>query len=294
MNLLRYIKGLRRGKEAHYIELEAMKDPFLSDVLEGYDALDDDHLKRISYLQKKVKNHHIKKKGDMDSEPESKRISFRKKKILWKKWSIVATLLLLLSLGTYYVIENYELLFNCEQPLVPPEHQKKTESVAIENDSDWVKPQQDILATDAIKEPPLPKPSLMASEKTLQEEVKLKENRKEIEVVKPDAPQTQLQSAVTDQAIVNEESSLPEIDESTDVYKNRLKTSATHPTANMCKDVKGTVKLLFFIDNEGNPYNIRVTKSLCDAADKEAVRLIRSGRNWAYKGEAIEIEIAFN
>ena len=57
MNLLRYIKGLRRGKDAHHVELEAMKDLFLSEALEGYDAIDDDHLKRISRIQKQIKNH---------------------------------------------------------------------------------------------------------------------------------------------------------------------------------------------------------------------------------------------
>jgi len=39
MNLLTYIQGKRKGKEAHRIEKEAMRDPFLADALEGYDEV---------------------------------------------------------------------------------------------------------------------------------------------------------------------------------------------------------------------------------------------------------------
>ena len=36
MKLLDYIRGARKGKEAHRLEKEAMRDPFLADALEGY------------------------------------------------------------------------------------------------------------------------------------------------------------------------------------------------------------------------------------------------------------------
>ena len=32
MKLLDYIRGLRKGKEAHRLEKESMKDPFLADA----------------------------------------------------------------------------------------------------------------------------------------------------------------------------------------------------------------------------------------------------------------------
>ncbi len=41
MKLLQYIKGLRKGKDAHRIEQDAMTDTFLADALEGFDAVDD-------------------------------------------------------------------------------------------------------------------------------------------------------------------------------------------------------------------------------------------------------------
>ncbi len=54
MKLLDYIRGARKGKEARRIEWEAMSDPFLSDALEGFDQVKDDHARRVKELQKLV------------------------------------------------------------------------------------------------------------------------------------------------------------------------------------------------------------------------------------------------
>lgn len=42
----------------------------------------------------------------------------------------------------------------------------------------------------------------------------------------------------------------------------------------------GTVTLSFEFDRNGNPKKIKVDKSLCDACDEEAIRLIESGPAW--------------
>lgn len=54
MNFIDYIKGNRKGKDAHRIEIEAMKDPFLSDAIEGYDSVKGDHIARISKMRASV------------------------------------------------------------------------------------------------------------------------------------------------------------------------------------------------------------------------------------------------
>jgi hypothetical protein len=82
MNLRRYIQGKREGKEAHRIELEAMKDPFLSEALEGYDRIDADHIKSIDKLQQ-----NLRRRFEISS-----RISL-------KKWSIAAVILLCVGWG---------------------------------------------------------------------------------------------------------------------------------------------------------------------------------------------------
>lgn len=54
MNLLDYIKGNRKGKNARKIELEAMADPFLTDAIEGFDTVKGDHVQNISQLQTRI------------------------------------------------------------------------------------------------------------------------------------------------------------------------------------------------------------------------------------------------
>ena len=55
MSLLDYIKGNRKGKDAHRLEKESMSDPFLSEAIEGYDSIPDDHMSRIEDIQVRLK-----------------------------------------------------------------------------------------------------------------------------------------------------------------------------------------------------------------------------------------------
>ena len=50
MKLLDYIRGLRKGKEAHRLEKESMKDPFLADAMDGYGQVEGNHEQRIGQL----------------------------------------------------------------------------------------------------------------------------------------------------------------------------------------------------------------------------------------------------
>lgn len=54
MKFLNYIKGLRKGKDAHRVELESMYDPFLEEAIEGYDSVNGKHADAIAKLQHRV------------------------------------------------------------------------------------------------------------------------------------------------------------------------------------------------------------------------------------------------
>jgi hypothetical protein len=54
VNLLDYITGNRRGREAHRLEREAMSDPFLADALEGYDSVGGDPSGALERLRGRV------------------------------------------------------------------------------------------------------------------------------------------------------------------------------------------------------------------------------------------------
>lgn len=55
MSLLDYIKGNRKGKDAHRLEKESMRDPFLSEAIDGFDSVADDHMARIENIQAQLK-----------------------------------------------------------------------------------------------------------------------------------------------------------------------------------------------------------------------------------------------
>ena len=54
MKLTEYIKGERRGKEANRIERKAMRDPFLYDAIDGFDAVEGNHMERIADIQRRL------------------------------------------------------------------------------------------------------------------------------------------------------------------------------------------------------------------------------------------------
>ena len=53
MQLKDYIQGNRHGKEANQLERKAMNDPFLQGALDGFDSVAGDHLKVIEQLEEK-------------------------------------------------------------------------------------------------------------------------------------------------------------------------------------------------------------------------------------------------
>lgn len=55
MKLIDYIRGDRRGPEAHRTELDAMTDPFLHEAFEGYDTVKGDHAEALERLLDRVR-----------------------------------------------------------------------------------------------------------------------------------------------------------------------------------------------------------------------------------------------
>lgn len=94
MKLIDYIKGLRKGKDARRVELEAMKDPFLEEALEGFDAVDDKHIDRINVLKKQIKTR------------------TKNKRYHALGWSIAASLLIGIGITSYFLLHESELSYH--------------------------------------------------------------------------------------------------------------------------------------------------------------------------------------
>ena len=114
MNFPDYIKGNKKGKNAHRIEYEAMKDPFLSDAIEGYETISSNHIEKITHLQKK-----ITKKSKTSNQVS-----------IW--WS-AACLLLLVSIGTYLFLPKKNDIFVTQEISLKEQREVTTEKSKIEN-----------------------------------------------------------------------------------------------------------------------------------------------------------------
>lgn len=86
MKLLDYIRGLRKGKEAHRLEKESMRDPFLADAMDGYQQVEGNHEERIKELQNLITARSTKK-----------RYSYA------ITWSIAACLIIGIGISSYFL-----------------------------------------------------------------------------------------------------------------------------------------------------------------------------------------------
>ena len=86
MKLLDYIRGLRKGKEAHRLEKESMQNPFLADAMDGYNQVEGNHEQRIEKLRMQVSAHSAKKKNTYAI-----------------TWSIAACLIIGFGISSYFL-----------------------------------------------------------------------------------------------------------------------------------------------------------------------------------------------
>ena len=66
-------------------------------------------------------------------------------------------------------------------------------------------------------------------------------------------------------------------------YDDYVARNLQVPEDNLQKNISGEVRLAFDINDSGQAVNITVEKSLCEACDKEAVRLVQEGPKWVKK-----------
>lgn len=92
MKFLDYIRGQRKGKDAHRIEKDSMQDPFLYEAIEGFDSIDDNHIERISTIQNRLR-----------AKSESVKKSYVR---VWQ--TAAAVLVIIFGLGGYFLNDSYK------------------------------------------------------------------------------------------------------------------------------------------------------------------------------------------
>ena len=419
MKLLDYIRGLRKGKEAHRLERESMQDPFLADAMDGYSQVEGNHEQRIEKLRMQVSAHSAKKKNTYAI-----------------TWSIAACLAIGFGISSYFLflkksmtdevfIAKESVSSKLAEPAVPPTPaipatptvpatpQKeialatakvKTDSTPISEITARQADKKDMIAKiQATSQPQQGEPMATVpvmeevSEETaaLQEVVatmdtfesesdkkmKLakvatilpqnnmikgrvtdekgepligasvtykgtnigtitnmngefslvkKDDKKRLTAeyigydpveIRVDTSRTMLiamnenKQALNEVVVVgygakkNKKSttlgSVVKVEEQAEKeitpqpvigkrsYQKYLKENLVCPTDEKCAQVKGKVVLTFLVNKEGRPFYIKVKESLCESADKEAIRLIQEGPDWIYGNKLAEVTVKF-
>ncbi|MDR0729801.1 MAG: carboxypeptidase-like regulatory domain-containing protein [Prevotellaceae bacterium] len=99
---------------------------------------------------------------------------------------------------------------------------------------------------------------------------------------------------------VMKRTSIPDIADETAIpligkkaYRDYLKQTLRQPSDSLCAKAKGKVELLFYIDEQGNPFDIEITTGLCPSCDEEAIRLIKEGGQWTLSKRPVRQTIRF-
>ena len=418
MKLLDYIRGLRKGKEAHRLEKESMQDPFLADAMDGYNQVEGNHEQRIEKLRMQVSAHSAKKKSTYAI-----------------TWSIAACLIIGFGISSYFLFLKKSMtdeVFIAEEsvsiklaepaapptpaipatPTVPATPQKeialattkvKTDSTPIseitarqadkkdmiaeiqttsqpqgapvaavpmmeevseetaalqevvatidtfESESDkkmklakvaTILPQNNMIkgrVTDGKGEPLIGasvtyKGTNIGTITNMNGEFSLvkKDDKKRLTAeyigydpveIQVDTSRTMLIAMNENKQVLNEVvvvgygakknkksttlGSDAKVKEQTEKeitpqpvigkrsYQKYLKEHLVRPTDEKCAQVKGKVVLTFLINKEGRPFYIKVKESLCESADKEAIRLIQEGPDWIYGNKLVEVTVKF-
>lgn len=418
MKLLDYIRGLRKGKEAHRLEKESMQDPFLADAMDGYNQVEGNHEQRIEKLRMQVSAHSAKKKNTYAI-----------------TWSIAACLIIGFGISSYFLFLKKSMtdeVFIAEEsvstklaepatpptpaipatPTVPATPQKeialattkvKTDSTPIseitarqadkkdmiakiqatsqpqgtpvaavpmmEEVSEETAALQEVVATIDTFESESDKKMKMAKVATILPQNNMikgivtdkkgepligasvaykgtnigtitnmngefslvkKDGKKQLTAqfigydpveIRVDTSRTMLIAMNENQQALNEvvvvgygakkkkksvtAGTVVKGDEQANKditpqpvigkrnYQKYLKENLVRPTDEKCVQVKGKVILTFLVNKEGRPFYIKVKESLCESADKEAIRLIQEGPDWVYGNKLVEVTVKF-
>ena len=135
-NVKSYIQnGLRKGKEAHRLEKESMKDPFLADAMDGYGQVEGNHEQRIGQLRMQVSARATKKRN-LSKKQNSYAVT----------WSIAACLVIGIGISCYFLflkkrmtddvfIAKEEIPSAVFEPISPKEEISSLAETKIKQDS---------------------------------------------------------------------------------------------------------------------------------------------------------------
>ena len=274
MNIIRYIQGIRKGREINRLEREAMKDPFLADALEGYDKVRGNHEVRIKKMQDKIS-------------AQTRQVNHTP-----YYWAIAAGILLVIGIGGGYFL--WDRFNQPETMLVAESISKPLDTTASEN-------LQEKTIIDSLVADYSPKKSsdiqdkqaktVIIQDEKMQNKPEMEMQSETVADLKEYSPAA---AALAESKTLKTDTIItPRPVIGMKAYNEYLKANLVRPTDEECKDVTGTVTLSFSIDRNGRPYNIRIIQSLCPLADWEAMRLVKKGPLWTVSESIATVNVYF-
>lgn len=279
MKLLDYIKGQRKGKDAHRIEKDSMTDPFLYEALEGFDSIDDNHIERINNIQNLL-------------QAKSKTRSKANGRQIWQ--TAAAAAIIIIGIGGYF-LTDYHKSGLYAQPVsensiieiyVPEAYYAENRVVIAQKNSELAKAYKPDISRFKIESEE--STSISKAEQEILSEDAKRMSEVPIEIYVPEDFESRTSSP--------EETTggKPEPIGGYEKYNEYLKKSLRRPTDDICKDRKGKVAVEFSVNSLGRPFLFDVKYSLCGASDNEAIRLIQSGPRWTTGSkERVTVKVEF-
>jgi hypothetical protein len=274
MNFLDYIKGQRKGPDAHRIEKDSMKDPFMYEAIEGFDSVEDDHTERISHIQNRLR---------------SKSKTIKKHRLV--RQSAAACAAVIFVIAGYMVIGYHKSndlqaqdkgVASIINIYVPEEYYVENIAVIAKHNTETVKTYKPNISKFRIDE--------RTQSVDDREIAALSEKQEEEALVEVYAPENFRDGAGSSLGM---KEGKPEPAGGYEKYNLYLKSSLRRPADDSCKDRQGKVAIEFSVDEQGRPYLFEVKQSLCGTCDNEAIRLIQNGPRWIPGTERVMVRVRF-
>lgn len=271
MKLWRYIQGNRKGIEAHRIEKEAMRDPFLADALEGYEKTPGNHQRRAARLQKEI----TRRQQRITSKSANRKTDHLKVR------SMVACLLIIAGAGVWFL--NVPAVKDTP-PADRPEEKVLPVVPQVQAPEDKVIPEKPPVAKKEVKKTVEPvREKSVAVEEAVPVAPVIPQETDTIAQVVAEEPVVETAGAQQPSPETSD-TALPQPVTGMQAYMNYVQRNMKRPDDDECRNVKGPVVVAFKIGQSGRPYNIRVTQGVCASINQEAIRLIIDGPDWKKTG----------
>jgi hypothetical protein len=248
-----YIHGARHGREAHDLELEAMRDPLLGDALDGFDAVPGDHSAALGRLAEGIRDSAAQ--GRAAARSRSARL--RERRV--RGWSVAAAAVFLAG-----VVGGGAWLFREGVPPTSTRGPIANRTYSSE-EAEAILPPVTVIPNEPT---PVSPPTDISD---------LKFDREEMRDFS-DALAAEVSAEASEETIAGEIAEAPARDTTVTAAFRRY----IHDRTIVRSAVLGAVTLRFDVDADGRPQNISVVSAPANfpgAADT-AVELLKNGPDW--------------